>query len=79
MAEDLSFTLANKPGDNAYPISGVIYAVCRTNQSEANRKMVVDFLRWVTHEGQPFAAKMDYAPLPPELVERASRRIEAIH
>jgi phosphate transport system substrate-binding protein len=78
LADDLSFTLANQPGDNAYPISGVIYAVCRKSQSEANRKIVVDFLRWVTHEGQPFAAKMDYAPLPAELAERASRRIELI-
>jgi phosphate transport system substrate-binding protein len=76
--EDLGFDLANKPGKDAYPISGVIYAVCYQAQPEANRKRVVDFLRWATHEGQPFAAKMDYAPLPPELVERIDRRLEAI-
>jgi phosphate transport system substrate-binding protein len=76
--EDLTFRLANQPGDNAYPISGVIYAVCSATQPEVNRKLVIDFLRWATHDGQDFAAKMDYAPLPPELVERVERRLEAI-
>jgi phosphate transport system substrate-binding protein len=76
--EDLGFSLANQPGDKAYPISGVIYAVCYTGQSDANRKLVIDFLRWVTHEGQPFAAKMDSAPLPDELVERSTQRLDTI-
>lgn len=78
ISEDFSFSLANQPGDEAYPISGVIYAVCCANEKAVDQKTVVDFLQWVTHEGQPFAAKMDYAPLPPELVERAARRLEAL-
>src|SRR5262249_9004682 len=75
LPDDLGFSMANHPGDNAYPISGVIYAVCSTSQSDANRNVVVNFLRWVTHEGQPFAAKMDYAPLPPALVERTTSKL----
>ena len=76
--EDLSFNVANKPGKDAYPICGVVYAVCFQALPEAERGRVVDFLRWATHEGQPLAAKMDYAALPPELVERVDRRLEAI-
>jgi len=76
--EDLTFNLANKPGKDAYPISGVVYAVCYQAQPAANRKMVTDFLRWATHEGQVFAAKLDCPSLPPELVKRADRRLDAI-
>jgi phosphate transport system substrate-binding protein len=76
--EDLSFDLANKPGKDAYPISGVIYAVCYGTQPEALRQRVVDFLRWATHEGQQHAAKMTFAPLPPDLVTRVDQKLQAI-
>jgi phosphate transport system substrate-binding protein len=76
--EDLTFNLANKPGKDAYPISGVIYAVCYQAQPEANRKTVVEFLHWATHEGQQSAKKMEFAPLPPELVTRVEQRLQAI-
>jgi phosphate transport system substrate-binding protein len=76
--DDLSFNLADKPGKDAYPISGVIYAVCYQKQPEATRGQVVDFLNWALHEGQTHAAKMTYAPLPPELVKRIDPKLEAI-
>jgi phosphate transport system substrate-binding protein len=76
--EDLSFDLANKPGKDAYPISGVIYAVCYKTQPEALRQRVVDFLHWATHEGQQHAAKMTFAPLPPDLVTRVDQKLQAI-
>jgi phosphate transport system substrate-binding protein len=78
MPDDLAFNLANKSGKEAYPISGVIYAVCYQNQPAAQRQQVVDFLRWATHEGQPHAEKMTYATLPTDLVKRIDQRLEAI-
>jgi phosphate transport system substrate-binding protein len=75
---ELTFDLSNKPGKDAYPISGVIYAVCRESQPAARRQPVVDFLHWATHDGQPHAAKMSYAPLPPDLVKRIDQRLDAI-
>jgi phosphate transport system substrate-binding protein len=76
--DDLTFDLINKPGPEAYPITGVIYAVCYQNQPEQTRKRVVDFLQWATHEGQGYAKKMDYAPLPAELVRRVDGRLALI-
>jgi phosphate transport system substrate-binding protein len=76
--EDLAFGLANKPGADSYPISGVIYAVCYQKQPEANRQHVIDFLEWATHEGQKYAEKIHSAPLPTELVTRADARIKTI-
>jgi phosphate transport system substrate-binding protein len=76
--EDLTFDLANKPGKDAYPICGVIYAVCYQTQPQEQRQKIVDFLHWATHDGQPHAAKMTYAPLPPELVKRIDKRLETL-
>jgi phosphate transport system substrate-binding protein len=76
--DDLSFSLANKPGKDAYPISAVVYAVLCQTQPAATRQQVVDFLRWATHQGQAHAAYMTYAPLPPELVTRIDQKLETI-
>jgi phosphate transport system substrate-binding protein len=76
--EDLTFGLTDQPGKDSYPIAGVIYAVFSDKQSEASRKQIVDFLRWATHEGQADVTKAGFAPLPPELVRRVDRRLDAI-
>ncbi|HTU22156.1 MAG TPA: phosphate ABC transporter substrate-binding protein PstS [Gemmataceae bacterium] len=76
--DDLIFNLANKPGKDSYPISGVIYAVCYQTLPAETQQRVVDFLHWATHEGQPYAANLAYAPLPPELVERIDKKLKTI-
>jgi phosphate transport system substrate-binding protein len=77
-AEQLGFTLANRSGKDAYPISGVIYAVCYQKQPQDTRQRVIDFLHWATHEGQPQAANMSYAPLPPDLVKGIDQKLTTI-
>jgi phosphate transport system substrate-binding protein len=75
---DLTFNLIDKPGKDSYPITGVVYAVCLDRHPEGERKQIVDFLRWATHEGQADVEKTNFARLPPELVERVDRRLDAI-
>jgi phosphate transport system substrate-binding protein len=78
LPEDLSqLHLANQPGKDAYPISGVIYAVCYQIQPADTRQRLVDFLRFATHVGQP-AENRSYAPLPPELVTRIDKKLDEI-
>jgi phosphate transport system substrate-binding protein len=76
--DDLTFSLTNKSGKDAYPICGAIWAVCYQDQPAAQQKQVVDFLQWVMDKGQPYAANMSYAPLPEELVQRATQQIKTI-
>jgi phosphate transport system substrate-binding protein len=76
--DDLAFDLTNKAGKDSYPISGVIYAVCYRAQPAAEHQKVVDFLRWVTHEGQHIAKGGSYAPLPDELVARVDEKLKSI-
>jgi phosphate transport system substrate-binding protein len=78
LPEDLTFSLTNKPGKDAYPICGVIWAVCYQNQPADKRQMVANFLQWVTHEGQQFTKERTYAPLPEEIVQRVEAKLKLI-
>ena len=75
---DLTFDLTDQPGKDAYPITGVVYAVCYQKQPRADRQAVVDFLHWATHEGQSYARPMNYAPLPTEIVEKVEEKLKSI-
>jgi phosphate transport system substrate-binding protein len=75
---DLTFTLTNKTGKDAYPICSAIWAVCYKNQPTAQHKQVTEFLTWVVHDGQEYAEPASYAPLPKELTNRADEMIKSI-
>ncbi|OWK36023.1 phosphate ABC transporter substrate-binding protein PstS [Fimbriiglobus ruber] len=75
---DAALKLTNRSGANAYPICGIIWAVCYQSQPAAHYKNVSDFLQWATHDGQKFAGRTAYAPLPAELVTRGDQAIQSI-
>lgn len=76
--DDLRFSLTDAPGANTYPISGTVWAVAFVKQKKGTGKLVADFLRWVTHEGQPSAEALHYARLPQGLVDRAEKMLDEI-
>ncbi len=76
--DDLRYSLTNAPGKDAYPISGTVWAVLYVNQPADKGKAVIDFLRWVTHEGQQYAAELHYARLPQGLVERLEKKLDLV-
>ncbi len=76
--EEQSFHLTNMPGKDSYPICAIDFAVCYQTQPAGQQKMVVDFLKWVTHDGQQSTSELHYAPLPEQLVQRADERLKSI-
>jgi phosphate transport system substrate-binding protein len=76
--EDLTFTLVNASGDKSYPICAVVWAVIFEKQPSDRQKVVVDFLRWATHEGQKEAPALHYAPLPKGLVDRIDKKLALV-
>jgi phosphate transport system substrate-binding protein len=76
--DDLRYSLTNAPGKDAYPISGTVWAVLYVNQPPATGKTVVDFLRWITHEGQQYAKDLQYAKLPQGLVDRLDKKLDSV-
>jgi phosphate transport system substrate-binding protein len=76
--DDLRYSITDAPGKDSYPISGTVWAVLYVNQPTGKGQHVVDFLRWVTHEGQQYCEGLDYAKLPPGLVERVEKKLASI-
>jgi phosphate transport system substrate-binding protein len=76
--DSLTFTLTNKPGPDSYPICGTVWAVLYQNQPADVGKTLVDFLRWITHEGQEHCTALHYARLPDELVRRVEKKLDSV-
>jgi ABC-type phosphate transport system substrate-binding protein len=76
--DDLRYSLTNAPGKDSYAISGTVWAVLYVNQPPGKGKAVIDFLRWVTHDGQNYAKDLDYARLPDEPVQRLEKKLDQV-
>jgi phosphate ABC transporter phosphate-binding protein len=76
--EDLRYSLTNAEGEAAYPIAGTNWAICYVKQPAAKKDLIVNFLTWVTHDGQQFCEGLHYAKLPAGLVERLEKKIAMI-
>ena len=77
--DDLRYSLTDAPGKDSYPISGTVWAVIYENQPPGKGQTVLEFLRWVTHEGQEYAEGLDYAPLPEQLIKRLDKKLDEVH
>ena len=77
--EDLRVTITNAAGANAYPISSYVYVLIYKEQSdEVLGRALVDFLTWGINDGQKHAQSLYYAPLPQEMVKRATAKIALV-
>ena len=70
-AQDFNLVMTNAPGANAYPITASVFVLMPTKAKDpARSKAALDFFRYVLSSGQDQAKKLDYVPLPPELVKQ---------
>lgn len=76
--DDLRYSITDAAGKGSYPICGTVWAVIYVNQPSAKGQHVVDFLRWITHDGQQFCEGLDYAKLPGGLVERIDKKLALV-
>lgn len=76
---DYRVSIVNAPGADAYPISSFTWLLIYRNQTDANKaQKLKDYLRWIYAEGESLAGALDYGPLPGNLVERLTARIDSI-
>lgn len=69
---DLRVSIVDAEDEGAYPIAALSFLVLPRDAKERGRAEAVrSFVWWGLHDGQRFAAELDYAPLPPELVTSA--------
>lgn len=77
--DDFRFSMVNAPGEGAYPIAGASWVLLYEKQSDVKKgKMLVNFLKWCVTEGQKTSPKLDYAPLPDSVQERAVKLLDTV-
>ena len=79
MPEDFRVSITNPPGKDAYPIASFTWLLIPAQISNpAKGKAIVDFLKWMIHDGQKLASPLSYAPLPKEVVTMEEKAIGQI-
>ncbi len=76
---DLRLSLIDAPGEGAYPIVGVTWALFyREAADPVKGRALAELFWWVIHEGQRYAEPLHYAPLPAELVARGAAQLRQL-
>jgi phosphate transport system substrate-binding protein len=80
---DLRFLIVNPPASfpNAYPIGASTWVLLYKDYpaSKATEvKAMIDFLWWAIHNGQNYAAQVDYSSMAPALVAKAEAALKSV-
>ncbi|HEX8071878.1 MAG TPA: phosphate ABC transporter substrate-binding protein PstS [Pyrinomonadaceae bacterium] len=79
MPDDLRVSITDAAGASAYPIASYTYVLVYREQKDAAKgKALVDFLWWGIHDGERYARDLQYAPLPPQVAQKAEAKLKAI-
>ena len=77
-ARDFFLVMTNAPGANAYPITATTFILMHKQpKDKARSDAALGFFRWALEHGQPQAQKLDYVPLPADLVGQIESYIGA--
>jgi phosphate transport system substrate-binding protein len=69
----------NPAGKDAWPIASFTYLLVHKDAKDrAKGDALVKFLWWAIHQGQAFAAPLDYAPLPQPVVKKLEKTIQGL-
>ena len=79
MPADFRVSITDAPGASAYPISSFTYLLVYQQQSSRETgEQVKRFINWALHSGQQYAEALNYAPLPPQVVELEGKQLDTI-
>jgi phosphate transport system substrate-binding protein len=79
MPADYRVSITDAKGKGAWPLAAFTYLLVHRDAKDARKGVaLVQFLWWATHQGQAFAAPLDYAPLPKAVVEMVSKTIKEL-
>lgn len=79
MPDDFRVSITNAPGKTAYPISSFTWLLIPEKfQDSGKKKIIMDFLHWMTTDGQTMTETLSYAKLPKEVVAKEQKAISKI-
>jgi len=68
--QDFYEILTNEPGAKSWPITAATYMLLRSDYPENKNRAVLKFLDWAMKSGQEDARKLDYVPMPDNVVKQ---------
>ena len=69
--KDFYLVMTDAPGEQSYPITSAVFIIMHKQPKDlAQTTVAMDFFKWALENGQKQAELLDYAPLPPDLVQR---------
>lgn len=77
ISADLRYSAIDSSGANSYPIVGACWAVFRKNSTNERKAALLQFLKWVTTEGQSQSTRLQYSPLPRSLSDRVTSVLDS--
>ncbi|MHB8483368.1 MAG: phosphate ABC transporter substrate-binding protein PstS [Nitrospiria bacterium] len=76
MPEDFRVSITDSPGPAVYPVASFTWLLIPEEIKDPKKgKAIVEFLRWMIHDGQGFTESLAYARLPHEVVQKEERTI----
>ena len=79
MPEDFRVSITDPAGADAYPISSFTWLLIPTRIPDKDKGAAIkSFLSWMLTDGQSMAAPLNYAPLPPQVVEMGKKALDRI-
>ncbi len=76
---DYRVSIANAPGESAYPISSFTWLLVPLKPADAARSRVLkNLLQWIVTSGQKDASALSYAPLPQPIAEKVLATIATL-
>ncbi len=77
--DDFRVSITDAKGKDAYPMASFTYVLVPGDQKDAAKgTALLRFLSWSVHDGQQFAAALDYAPLPRAVVEKVDAKLATL-
>ena len=75
-AQDFNLVMTNATGANAYPLAATTFILLPTQpKDKARSDAAVAFFKYALEKGEDQAKKLDYVPLPADLVQQIERYI----
>jgi phosphate transport system substrate-binding protein len=79
MPEDFRVSITDPSAADAYPISSFTWLLIPSRIADKDKgEAIKRFLDWMLTEGQTMAAPLNYAPLPPAVVEMEKKALDKI-
>jgi len=79
MPDTLARLIVNAPGKDSWPISGYTYLLVYMNQTDCVKgQKLTQFIKWALTDGSKFAEQLDYVPLPDNVRQLVSAKLEKI-